>query len=235
MGDLNLKLLLEIVRRRVWFIVIFTLIATLTSAIISFFVLTPLYEAKASILVYKQLPQSESINLEYTNILASSALIKTYQEIAKSRPILEDVKSALNLKMDVNQLEKMIDIKVLNDTQVISITVTDYDYNEAVKITNAFIDSFMKQVVSLTQANNLQILENAVNSENPLRVFPNRTMNIAISFLLGAITSSLIAFLMESLNKIIDSEEQLEELLGVPVLTSEYLGRESPIQVSMKS
>ena len=49
-------------------------------------------------------------------------------------------------------------------------------------------------------------------------VSPNKTMNIAIAFLLGLMVSVGLVFLIEYLDNTYKSKEQLEKELDIPVL-----------------
>ena len=63
---------------------------------------------------------------------------------------------------------------------------------------------------------NVKVLEEVQLPENP--VSPNKTMNIAIAFLLGLMVSVGLVFLLEYLDNTYKNKEQLEKGLDIPVL-----------------
>lgn len=52
--------------------------------------------------------------------------------------------------------------------------------------------------------------------ENP--VSPNKKLNIAIGFLLGLMVSIGLAFLLEFVDNTFKTKEQVEQILGLPVV-----------------
>ncbi|MFV9510448.1 YveK family protein [Tepidibacillus sp. LV47] len=193
---IDLRELLQILRKRLSLIVTITLIATLTSAILSFFVLTPIYEATTEILVDR-----------------------TDSAIIKSPRIINLVIEKYNLNLTPQELTEKIDVTAAKDSKVISIKVTDSSQAEAVKIANAIAETF-KEITKITKAGNVQILSQAKVQDDPIPVKPKPFLNIAIAFVVGLMTSIGVVFLLEYLDTSVKTEEQLEQLLGLPVLGS---------------
>jgi capsular polysaccharide biosynthesis protein len=77
---------------------------------------------------------------------------------------------------------------------------------------------FQQQVPILMNVDNVQILTEAKMSANPQPVSPNKTLNMAIAFVLGAMVGVGLAFLLEYLDNTIKNEQDVEKHLELPVL-----------------
>jgi len=82
---ISLKELFQTLKKRLWLIVLITIIAAIISAVISFFVITPTYQAKTQILVNK----TKSDEQLYTGneVQTNIQLINTYNVIITSPAI----------------------------------------------------------------------------------------------------------------------------------------------------
>ena len=63
---------------------------------------------------------------------------------------------------------------------------------------------------------NVRVIEAVQLPENP--VAPNKTMNVAIAFLLGLMVSVGLVFLIEYLDNTFKNKENLERELNIPVI-----------------
>ena len=113
-----------IIKKRFWIIALLTVVAAVVSAVISFFVLKPVYETKTTLIVDTN--QNEETQMitgdQYT---VSQKLAVTYGEIIKSRTVLEPVIKNLNLTESYEALAGKITVSAVKDTQIISISVQD--------------------------------------------------------------------------------------------------------------
>lgn len=215
--EIDLRTLFYIIKKKIWLIILITLIATVISGLISFYLLIPVYEASTELLVNKSESDIESI-YSYTDIQTDLKLINTYSVIIKSPRIIDLVINDYNLDFTTNELIKKIQVKTVADSQVISINVVDTDNSKAVMLANAIADTFKTEIVKIMNVDNVQILTEAKNIDNPIPVKPNKTLNIAIAFILGLMASIGLVFLLEYLDNTIKTEEDIEKLLGYPVL-----------------
>jgi capsular polysaccharide biosynthesis protein len=219
MEEIELREVFHILWKRRMMILIITLLATLISALLSFFVIKPKYEATTTLLVNKK-QSNIPVTAEYNEILANQALVKTYNEIIKSRSVTEAVIEKLHLDMTVDDLDNDIKVNAVNQSQVFSVTVTYKDPHMAVMIANSIADTFKEKVVSLMQVENVQTVDRAIEQNPPVPVSPKKALNITIAFVLGIMVSVGLAFLLEYLDNTIKTEEDVQRVLDLPVLGS---------------
>lgn len=213
---ISLKELFQTLKKRIALIISITLIAMIISGVVSYFVLTPEYKSSTQILV-NQAKDSESIysqNEVQTNI----QLINTYSVIIKSAAILNNVRNDLKLDMSVAELNKKISVESAQDSQVMTVSVTDADPALALEIANKTAEVFEKQIKKLMKVDNVSILPLADDQENQSPVSPNPPLNIAIAAVIGLMIGVGLAFLLEYLDNTIKNEQDIENLLELPVL-----------------
>ncbi len=110
----------------------------------------------------------------------------------------------------------MMSVTLLNNTEVIKITVKSTKPEEAQVITNEIAKVFMDNVSRIMQINNVQVIDKATLPEYP--VGPKVKFNIAIASTLGLIISVIVIILIEALDQTIKVPEDIEKSLGIPVI-----------------
>ncbi|MED0904751.1 capsular biosynthesis protein [Bacillus cereus] len=213
---ISLKELFAILRKRLVMILVITIGAALVSAIVSFYFITPIYQTSTQILV-NQKKQDEKI-IQYNEVQTNVQLTNTYKIIVKSPVILDKVKSELKLGMSTQELNGKINVENEKDSQVIAVTVQDKDVKLARDIANTTAEVFKSEIAKIMSIDNVTILSKAEVAEGQSPIKPNKKLNIAIAFVVGLMASVGIAFLLEYLDNTMKKEEDIEKLLGVPVL-----------------
>ncbi|RDW21463.1 capsular biosynthesis protein [Oceanobacillus arenosus] len=214
---ISLKEIFEVIKKRLLLISALTLGAAIIAAVISYFVLTPTYEASSQFIVNQEI-QDPNAQLNTGNIQTDLQLINTYNVIIKTPAILDKVIEELNLEYSVGTLSEKIAVSSAENSQVVTVTATDEDPAQAVKIANSTVGIFQNEIPELMNVNNVNILTVAQLSPNPKPVAPNPILNIAIAIVLGIMVGVGLAFLLEYLDNSITTEDDVEKKLGLPVL-----------------
>lgn len=201
--------------KRIWLILLCVVLAVSVSGYVSFNVLQPEYEAKASIVVQGQSPSEESL---YNDVRANQELVKTYGAILKSRKIAEEVLHTLKLNKSPEDLLDQVRVQETEQSLVTTIVVTDYDPKLAASIANEFARSFQKNIGSIMKVDNVTILDEASTTANYEPVRPKPYINMTVAFLLSLLAGLGFSFFLEFLDKTVRREEQIEQSLGIPVL-----------------
>lgn len=193
-------------------IVIITIVFVGLAAAGTLFFIDKTYNSSTTLIVGKPEGYTSTVSDTANELRINQQLVGTYSEIAKSKSVMTQVNSALNLGLSDGQLAEMITISTVNDTELIKISVTSEDPVQAASIANKTAEKFMTNVAELMKINNLQIVDEAVVNSNP--VGPNLKLNMAIAFLMGIIISVGIIFVKEALNTTVKTIDQLKSLAG---------------------
>ncbi|PMC37580.1 capsular biosynthesis protein [Bacillus sp. UMB0899] len=208
---ISLLELVDIIKKRLWLIIMITIVATTASGLVSYFLLTPVYQTSTELLVK---PKTEQNVIVQNDVSLNSQIINTYTEIIKSPAVLEEVSNELNLNRD---LSSQITVTTKNESQILLVTVNDTDPVLAKDIANTVASVFQRELVNIMNIDNVNILSKA---EDGKHVEPNPMLNMAIAFVVGLMIGVGLAFLLDYLDKTIKNEQDVERYLESPVLGS---------------
>ncbi|UKJ81788.1 capsular biosynthesis protein [Priestia megaterium] len=210
---LQLKDFFYILKKR-WLTVLATMLLASTSiTAVSFYVLKPTYQASAQVLVN----QATSKNVdEIANITQlNTQLISSYIDFIKNPIVLKGVKDELSLKSSIKDLSDEITVQHNENSQFINITVRDHDSKQVSEIANRVAFLSKNQAEKLMKGSNIQVLTDPSDSEQIFpKPLPVAAIAIVVSFMLGVV----IAVLREYADDSLRNEEEIEKLIGLPVI-----------------
>ncbi|MED1204705.1 YveK family protein [Heyndrickxia acidicola] len=214
---ISLKELMQTLRKRMGMIIFITLLAVIASGVVSYFVITPVYQASTQILINQSSKTDQSVynpNEVQTNL----QLINTYNVIIKSPAILDKVSQQLNSGLTADQINKKITVSNETNSQVVTLAVEDPNPYTAAKIANTVATVFQENIKTIMNVDNVSILSKASVATNQAPVKPRPLMNIAIALVVGLMAGIGLAFLLEYLDNTVKNEQDIEKLLELPVL-----------------
>ncbi|OCA85953.1 capsular biosynthesis protein [Bacillus sp. FJAT-27225] len=207
----------KIIRKWMWLILSLTVGSAIIAAILSFFVLKPVYQNSTQFLVVQKNPVPGQVFSE-NDIRTNVELINTYKAILLSPIILDRVAEELELNLSTEKLAEKVEISSGESSQVVTVLASDHDPEMAAKIANTTVSIFQSEVPELMNVDNVKVISEAKVPSNPQPVSPNKVLNIAVALILGAMAGTGIGFLAENLNNKIKTEEDILQKLKTPVL-----------------
>lgn len=215
MEEIELRELFYIIWKRIWIILLITILAVATSGIVSFYVLEPEYQTFTTLMVGKP-KQSGEENMQYQDVLMNQKLVSTYGELAKSKIVSNEVIDKLNLDMSADTLRNKVSVSLVKNTEIIKIEVMDNDPEFASMIANETALVFMKNVTNIMKIENVQVIDKAEVPTYPIK--PRPMLNMAIAGVLGIMVSVFLIFLLEYLDNTIKTPADVEKYLGLSVI-----------------
>ncbi|HAT4185656.1 TPA: capsular biosynthesis protein [Clostridium perfringens] len=217
-NTISLQEIAYALKKRWKLIALITIAATLVSAILSFFVIKPQYEAKTKLFIGKQETQE---NNAYNNsdVMMYQQLMKTYAELAKTSDLVTKAVKSANLDYNQNQIKGVLNnlnVTPSADTQILDLSFKGKNPKEVLKVTEAITDEFISESKELIPNGNVQVIQKPQLPENP--VSPNKKLNILIAFVLGLMIGVGIVLLLEYLDNTFKSREELEKTLDLPII-----------------
>lgn len=160
---------------------------------------------------------SESITT--TDITLNSKLVSTYTDVIKSKSVLRQVISNLNINPDLEEkIRKNIKVKSVSGAEIIEIYVTDEDAKLAANLANEITKVFIDKVSDMYKLNNVYVLDGAEISIEPSNI--NHLRDIAIFTFIGIAFAFVFAFIVSILDTTIKTSEDIEKKIKTPVLAS---------------
>jgi len=210
--------IVNILIRRWKMILSITLIATIISAIISFFIVLPKYQASTKVFIGKENTQVEGKDQTYNNsdVEMYQKLLKTYAEVIQTNDLVEKAVDLESLGLNSQDILNNLKVTPRADTQILEIQYTSGDKVLARDILDSVTTEFIKSSTELIPNGNVKIIESVKIPENP--VGPNEKTNTAIAFLFGLMISVGLSFLLEFIDNTFKTKEQMEDVLALPVL-----------------
>ena len=174
--------------KKLWLIVLVTLLCGALAFGYTFFLVTPLYKATAMMYVNNSAISvgSAKVSISAGDLAASQSLVDTYTVILKTRGTLNEVISRTGVPYSYQQLTKMVQAEAVNSTEVFSIDVTSPDPQEAELIANAIADILPDRIADIVEGSSVKIVDYAIV---PAEIAsPSYTRNTALGMLAGLVT-----------------------------------------------
>ncbi len=198
-GEINLKDYFSVIKKRLWIIVIITIIAASSGYLYSKYNNAPVYQSSTRVII-----ESDS---EY---------MKTLMVMIKDPLIMEKVRDELKLSRPAETIANQVEVTRMDESQVVKIDVIDKSPELAVRIANTTASVFKTEVGKILKFEDVQLLSAAKETGLPINQNRNRTMIITSIF--GLITGVGLVFLLDSLDNKVREETEIEAIMGVPVL-----------------
>lgn len=211
---ISISEIIDAVKKRWKIIALTTVLATVVSGIFSFFIISPTYEASTKIFIGKEGAESEGYNSSDVSMYQN--LIKTYSELIKTKDLVNRAIDNSEYDLSVNDVLNGITVNTVAGTQILQVSYQSKSPSIAKNMLESVTNEFITKAEELVPNGNVKVLESVELPKNP--VAPNKTMNIAIAFILGMMVGFGIVFLLEYLDNTYKNKEQLEKDLDIPVL-----------------
>lgn len=213
--EIDLKDILFVLLRKSWLILLVTILTTVVAFLLTTYSMKPYYVSDTKVYVLNK--QSES-SLTYQDLQIGSQLAKDYKELIVSRPVLQEVISKLSLNMDYSTLKNMIDVEILTDTRIISISVQAYDPDLSMNIANAIREEASEQITQVMDIESVNIVEEAILPSLPAG--PHLLKNLIIGGAFGAFLTIGIIIVIYLMNDTIRNPEDIEKRLELSTLAT---------------
>lgn len=222
MEELDLKELFNFVKEKFILLVIITIGICLLGCIYGLFIQKPMYKSYTTVILGGNASNNTN-TITQSDITLNKNLVDTYAEIVKSRRVLDQVIKELGLDISYESLSNKISVTAVNNTEIIKISVDDRNAVTAKNIANVTANYFTDEIVELYNMNNVNILDEAIASDNPYNI--NIVKQIIIYFMLGLVIACGVLFIIFYFDRTIKSVEQVEQKIKLPILGSveEYI------------
>ena len=211
----NINRIFTLIKSKFLFLILFTLIGTVAVGLYTVFIISPVYSLQSKLIMKNGSGQStDAQTIEALNLFQRQT--KTYLEIADLPPVKEETNKALDLSPE--EISKIQSVKLTNDSgsQLVTVTVRALDRELADRYIREYIIQYKKFTADRLGRDNLSVVTEALGSSSP--VYPVLWKNLLVSILVYSFIGFNIIFIKYVLSDSIDSYEDLEELVGTPVL-----------------
>ena len=204
-------------------VILFIILGAVGSWYYTDYIQVPMYKSQTSLVLTRAGDSTGSIT--QNDISLNKNLVATYREIIKSRRILSNVISNLNLDITEKELSDKVSVTSSNDTELIIISVVDKDSKLARDIANEIAKVFKEEITTIYNIENISIVDVAIRAKDAYNVNPLKQYVIGVGsgFLIGSLIITVMFYFDDSIKK----PEDIEEKVGLSVLSTvpKYKGK----------
>ena len=204
-------------------VILFIILGAVGSWYYTDYIQVPMYKSQTSLVLTRAGDSTGSIT--QNDISLNKNLVATYREIIKSRRILSNVISNLNLDITEKELSDKVSVTSSNDTELIVISVVDKDSKLARDIANEIAKVFKEEITTIYNIENISIVDVAIKAKDAYNVNPLKQYVIGVGsgFLIGSLLITVMFYFDDSIKK----PEDIEEKVGLSVLSTvpKYKGK----------
>ncbi len=212
--ELDIRDILSLIRERWWIILIIMCVSVILTSVYTLVTFEPVYSADTTIYVGSDADSKTQI--VYNDLVVADRLVNDYRQLIKSRSVTSRVIEELDLKMSAAGLAGKIDVRSLQDTRIIQITVRDVEPQKAKDIANKVALVFQEKVADIMKVENVQVIDTAILPTAPINV--NTQNNILLSAVLGLVLGVALIFLIEYLDRMVRTPQDIKNAVDLPVL-----------------
>lgn len=213
MEEIDLTELFDYFLKRALYIFITVIACLVIGLTYTIFLKEPKYKSDVNVIIVNKDKQTTSLQ---SDLAANQKLAATYRELVGSRRVLNQVIDNLDLNYSIGQLQQMISVENVNDTEIIKITVSSSEPKEAKVIANETAKIFQDEVKDIYNLENVSIVDKAILAKEPYNI--NIVKESVIYIALGMVLSCGVIFVIYYFDNTIKSIDQVEKRLGVPVI-----------------
>ena len=213
--EIDIFATLKVLWKRKFSIILVALVFAIAAFGYSAFLAKKEYQSTSRIYVVSRQNQDNNA-LTNSDLQAGAYLVKDYREIILSQNVLSQAIEELKLDMTPAELSKKISVSVPTDTRILSITAKDGDPKEAARIANGLRNVAAEKIISVTKVSDVTTLDEAEVPQSPSS--PNIRRNVLLGFVAGDGLMLVLLVVVEVLDDRVKRPEDVEELMGLPLL-----------------
>lgn len=204
--------LLTLLRKHLKFVIVLPVVCAVAMFFVAYFMMADEYTAVTSMYVLASSEDQGGSALS-TDLSASQMITNDVATLLTSNRVVADAAQELGLE---NLGDFDISVSSETTTRVLSVSVTGENPVVAADIANALatnVSSIAQEVMNVESVNIVD-LASVPNSPSG----PNRVLYVAAAFMAGLFAAVAIVVLVDMLDTRVRNAEQVEELLGLPVI-----------------
>lgn len=198
-----------------WQIVLSAIVCAVLFFTYTYLNVSPTYRATAKMYLVSGSETSLSIMSE---LQVSASLKPDYQELLKSRPLLENVIRQLDLPYTSGRLANMVSVSNPTDTRILWVTVTSTHPAEAADIANELVNQSREYLTDIMKISPPSFYEPALVPT--VKAGPNYTRNTLLGGVVGGVACAGFFVLLQLLNDRMETPDDVMKYLGVTPLAS---------------
>lgn len=216
MEEIDVKEIFNILWNKKIAIILIVTIFVIIGIIYTKTMITPKYKSSSTLVLVKNTNEEGENIITQTEVTLNQKLVATYTELIKSSKVVRKVIKNLNIEMEENTLKGNITVKLITNTQLIEIAVTNENPELAKQLTDEIVNVFKTNVQEIYKIDNINIIDEAKVPTVPYNI--NMIKNIVVFAMIGIIIAGVYIFIISLMDTTIKDAEKAEKQLGLTIL-----------------
>ena len=215
------KMIFEVLRKNLVFIIITVLVFSLGSFFVTNFLVTKHYTSTISLYVETVDLQADSPNSAVYSLNMQNyalKLVNTYIRMLDTNTFYTKLATELNDKYTPYELSKMISYKSDETTEVFDVSVVSESPTESKVIADTIAEVAPETISNLKSNAKLKVCDEAQLPTSPSS--PSVSRNVIIAFAIGLLLALAVSFIRHFLDKKIKYDDEMTTILDIPVLAA---------------
>lgn len=207
--------LLQLLRKHLKLVIALPVACALAVGIFSFVGMKDSYTATTSMYVLVKADSDKNSNGGnlYSDLNASQMVTNDVSTLLGSDRVINETAKALGLK-DLDAFKTSVTSETTS--RVITLSVTGPNPSDVAKVADAMAKSASDVAQEVMDVSSVNIIDAAQEPTEPSG--PNRKLYVAVGLLAGLFLAVAIVVVADMLNTKVRNQDEIEELLGVPVI-----------------
>lgn len=205
--------LLQLLRKHLRLVIALPIACAVAMAAYAYLFMGNTYTASTNMYVLAMQGGESASNTLSTDLNASQMISNDVSTLLTSDRVKNETASDLGLES-----LRGYDISVTSETtsRVVGLSVTGADPQTAADIANTMVEKVSAIAQEVMSIESVNAIDQAQAPENPSG--PNRPLYVAVALMAGLFAAVALVVIADMLNTRVRSQEEVEELLGIPVI-----------------
>ena len=204
--------LFQLIKKHLRLVIVLPIVCLLGMTAFAWLVMPNTYTASVSMYVLTRADSAEEA-LSNADLSASQMLTNDVASLIKSDRVFNDTQNALQLN---NLADYKIEVASATTTRVINLSVTGESAQSVAVIANKLAETTDAVAQEAMEIGSVNVIDQATEPQSASG--PPRAMYAAVAFLVGIFLAIAIIVFMDMINTKVRTPEEIEELLGIPVI-----------------
>ncbi|MHB1454424.1 MAG: YveK family protein [Saccharofermentanales bacterium] len=215
--ELSFLDILNILLKRIWIILLSTVVGLSAAAAISLFLIAPSYTSTCQMYVNTNQGELDQAG-NYNELQYAQKLVNSYLIILQNSVFLDEVAKKSNLGYSVGQIRDMVSLTSINNTEFFEVKITAPSPQDAYALVAKIAELAPDEIVRIKESDSVKIVSPATMPLAPSA--PNVLTNTVIGALIGLMLAAAISVLVDVLDTRIKSEDDISSHYTLPILGS---------------
>ena len=209
--EISLVDLFYIFWSRKWLIALCVVIFTLVFFVKVMFFTADSYNSSGVLYVSNHMEGavSSTYSIDLSDIDSSRSMAATCTELLNTRSYLQYVSNVTGGKYTWEEIGSMMTVAPVNETELLSVSVTAGSPDDAYNIASAIINKAPEQLGTIFISGDIEVIDEADYPELP--VSRGVVKNTGIGFMAGLVVGCIIAFVLNMMDRAVHSSSDLTD------------------------